>query len=78
MALITIDRLHKRFGPLEVLKGVDISIEAGRSDRHHRQERIGQEHDAALRERLETYEDGQITVDARRSRRRTRTCARCA
>ncbi len=63
MALITIDRLHKRFGPLEVLKGVDISIEAGEVIAIIGKSGSGKSTMLRCVNGLETYEDGQITVD---------------
>ena len=44
-------RAAKRFGTNEVLKGIDLDGRARRGHRHHRQERLGQEHAAALHQR---------------------------
>ena len=49
MSLVHIEALCKRFGALEVLKGVDLAVEIGGGRRHHRSKRLGQEHSLALR-----------------------------
>ncbi len=48
--VLRVENLHKRFGPLHVLRGIDLSVRQGRDRRHPRRQRFGQEHAAALRE----------------------------
>ena len=35
MPAVVIEDVHKRFGPVEVLKGVSLSVEAGRGRARH-------------------------------------------
>jgi polar amino acid transport system ATP-binding protein len=39
--LLEIRDLHKRYGSLEVLSGVDCTMRQGRCHQHHRLERLG-------------------------------------
>ena len=49
--IVRIQALRKSFGSNEVLKGIDLQVQSRRGHRHHRQERLGQEHAAALHQR---------------------------
>ena len=46
--MVRIENVHKRYGNLEVLKGIDFEVAAGRGRLHHRRQRIGQDDPAAL------------------------------
>ena len=48
--VVKVDGLHKSFGRLEVVKGVDMEVWRGRGGRDLRPQRIGQVHVAAVRE----------------------------
>jgi polar amino acid transport system ATP-binding protein len=48
MSIITLDNVHKSFGALKVLDGVSFSVDKGEGVRHHRPQRLRQEHGAAL------------------------------
>ncbi len=50
---IAVTDLHKRFGPLEVLKGVSLSAQAGRRHRDHRRQRFRQIHASPLHQHVE-------------------------
>src|SRR5438477_5512389 len=61
--LITISDLHKRFGSLEVLKGIDLDIEAGEVIAIIGRSGSGKSTLLRCVNGLETYEGGRITVD---------------
>ena len=44
MALLQVTDLHATAGDTEILKGISLSVNAGRSARHHGPQRIGEEH----------------------------------
>ena len=46
--LLKLEGIHKRFGDLEVLRGIDLEVDERRSRLRDRAERLRQEHDAAL------------------------------
>ncbi len=51
MSLIEITEVRKSFGTTEVLKGINLDVEAKRSHRHYREERFGQIDPASLHQR---------------------------
>ncbi len=41
MTLVCVNNVHKAFGDLEVLKGIDLNVAQGGSGRHHRPQWFG-------------------------------------
>ena len=63
MALISIEGLHKRFGTNEVLKGIDLGIEAGEVIAIIGKSGSGKSTLLRCMNGLEAYQGGKITVD---------------
>ncbi|QJR12047.1 Glutamine transport ATP-binding protein GlnQ [Usitatibacter rugosus] len=63
MALISIEGLHKRFGTNEVLKGIDLSIEAGEVVAIIGKSGSGKSTLLRCLNGLEAYQSGKITVE---------------
>ena len=61
--LLRIVDLHKSFGSLEVLKGIEHRGQEGREAVDHRPERLGQDDAPALRQPLEKPTSGHVYVD---------------
>ena len=64
MALISIEGLHKRFGTNEVLKGIDLSIEAGEVVAIIGKSGSGKSTLLRCLNGLEAYQSGKITVES--------------